>query len=142
MHAALGVTFRLNISCILRKAYYRLRQLFPFLNESSTIYINLAVVIYKSVYVYIYRLHTFQNKVLRIITKLPRVTAIVTLHEQTGMSLARNHIKKLARTLYRKSVTSENCQIQELGLYDLIGGKYLRPLSLLARYAARCGDLK
>jgi hypothetical protein len=35
--------------------------------------------------------------------------------------------------LYRKSVTSENSQIQKLGHYDLVGDKYLHPLSLFAK---------
>jgi hypothetical protein len=39
---------RAHICCILRKANYRLRQLFPILNKSSTININLELVIYKS----------------------------------------------------------------------------------------------
>jgi hypothetical protein len=73
---------------------------------------------------------TFQNKILRIITKLPRVTTILTLYEQTGTSLIRTHIKRLSRALYQKSVPGENSQIQELGHY---GHKYLRLLSLLAR---------
>jgi hypothetical protein len=76
--------------------------------------------------------HTFQNKVLRI-TKLPRVTPLVTLHEQTGMLLIRSHIKKLTKALYQKSAGSENSQIQELRQYDPVGVKHLRPLSLLAR---------
>jgi hypothetical protein len=42
------LTFRTHISCILRKANYRLRQLFPLLNKSSAIDINLALVIYTS----------------------------------------------------------------------------------------------
>jgi hypothetical protein len=41
------LTYRTHISCISRKANYRLRQLFPILNKSSTIDINLAL-IYKS----------------------------------------------------------------------------------------------
>jgi hypothetical protein len=57
----------------------------------------------------------------------------VNLHEETDMSLIRNHVKRLARALYRKSVTSENSQIQELGHNDLIGDKYLLPLSPLTR---------
>jgi hypothetical protein len=97
------LTYRTHISCILRKANYRLRQLFPILNKSSTIDINLALVIHKSLLrsiliyacpelgyaanTYINKLQTFQNKVLRIITKLPRVKPIVTLHEQKGMPL-------------------------------------------------------
>ena len=143
------LTYRTHISCILRKANYRLRQLYPILNKSSTIDINLALVIYKSLLrsilsyaspawgyaanTHINKLQTFQNKVLRIITKLPRVTPITTLHEQTGMSSIKSHFKRLARTLYQKSVTSENSQIQALGHYDPTGDKHLRPLSLLAR---------
>jgi hypothetical protein len=91
------LTFRTHIYNILRNANYRLRQLFPILNKSSTTDINLALVIYKSLLrsiltyaspvwgyaanTYINILQTFQNKVLRIITKLPRVTPITTLHE-------------------------------------------------------------
>jgi hypothetical protein len=120
----LGVTLdsKLNywthFSRILRKSNYRLRQLFPILNQSSTIDINLALIAYKSLLrstltfacpvwgyaanTYINKLHTFQNKVLRIITKLPRVTPVVTLHEQTGMSLIGSHITKLTRVFYSK----------------------------------------
>jgi hypothetical protein len=46
-------------------------------------------------YILVNKLQTFQNKVLRIITKLPRVTPIAVLHEQTGMSLIRRHFKKM-----------------------------------------------
>jgi hypothetical protein len=143
------LTHRTHISCILRKANYRLRQLFPILNRSSTIDINIALIIYKSLLrslltyaspvwgyaanTHINKLQTFQTKVLRIITKLPRVTPLVTLHEETGMSLIRSHIKKLMKALYQKSAGSENSQIQELGQYDPVGEKHLRLLSLLAR---------
>jgi hypothetical protein len=59
-----------------------------------------------------------------------------------ALSLIRNHINRLARVLYQKSVTSENSQIQDLGQYDPISDKYLPPLSLLARSPARYGSLK
>jgi hypothetical protein len=142
------LTYRIHISSILHKANYRLRQLFPILNKSSTIDINLELIIYKSLLrsiltytcpvwgyaanTYINKLQTFQNKVLRIITKLPRVTPIVTLHEQTGMALIRSRIKKITGALYQKSAGSENSQIQELGQYDPAADKHLLPLSLLA----------
>jgi hypothetical protein len=48
------------------------------------------------------------------------------------MPLTSNYIKRLARTLYRHSVTSKNSRIQELGYYDPNGDKHLLPLSLLA----------
>jgi hypothetical protein len=49
---------------------------------------------------YINKLQTFENDALRIITKLPRVTPIVTLHEQTGMLLIRYHMKSFVTALY------------------------------------------
>jgi hypothetical protein len=42
------LTYRTHISCILHKANYRLRQLLPILNKSSTTDINLVFIIYKS----------------------------------------------------------------------------------------------
>jgi hypothetical protein len=105
---------------ILLKANYRLRQLFPVLNKSSTTNINLALVIYKSLlcstltyashiwgnaaHTYISMLQTFQNKVLK------RVTPLVILHEQTGISIIRSHNKRLVRALYLKSVTRETAR--------------------------------
>jgi hypothetical protein len=62
---------------------------------------------------------------------------IVTLHEQKGMPLIRSHIKMLENVLYRKPVTSENCQIQEKEQYDPIGDKHLRPLPLPPRLSAQ-----
>jgi hypothetical protein len=47
----------------------------------------------------------FQNKVLRIVTKLPRVMSIEILHEQTGMETIKSHVWKLARKLYFKVST-------------------------------------
>jgi hypothetical protein len=79
------------------------------------------------------KLQTFQNKVLRIITKLPRIQPIATLNEQTGMSLIMSHFKTLGRALYQKSATSENSQIQELGHYNPTVHKHLRPLFMLPR---------
>jgi hypothetical protein len=143
------LTYRAHISSLLRKANCRLKQLFPILNKSSSIDINLALIVYKSLLrsiltyaspswgyaanTYINKLQMFQNKVLRIITKLPRVTPIKTLHEQTGMPLIKDHIKGIASRLYLKSISSDNRQIRELGQYDPINDKYQRPRSLLSR---------
>jgi hypothetical protein len=143
------LTYKSHIFPLLRKANCRLRQLFPILNKSSTTDVNLALIVYKSLLrsivtyassawgyaaeSYVHKLQTFQNKVLRMITKLPRVTPINTLHEQTGMPLIKNYFKGLASRLYLKSASSYNCQIQELGQYDPSNNKYQRPRSLLTR---------
>jgi hypothetical protein len=151
----LGVTldstlnFKSHISRILQKLNLRLRQLFPILNRSSAIDINLALTIYKSLLrsimtyacpvwgfaapSHIKKLQTFQNKVLRIITKLPRVTPTVTLHEQTGIPPISTHIKSLTTALYLKSATSTNIHIYDLGKYNTSADKFLRPLSIIAR---------
>jgi hypothetical protein len=143
------LTYKAHISSLLRKANCRLRQLFPILNKSSTTDVNLAIIVYKPLLrsivtyaypawgyaaeSYVHKLQTFQNEVLRIITKLPRVTPIDTLHEQTGMPLIKNHIKGLASRLYLKLASSYNCQIQELRQHDPSNDKYHRPRSLLTR---------
>jgi hypothetical protein len=79
------------------------------------------------------KLQTLQHKVLRILTELPRVKPVATLHEQTGMPLVNNYIKGLASKLYLKSAGSSNCQIEDQGQYDPGSDKYLRPLSVLTR---------
>jgi hypothetical protein len=43
------------------------------------------------------KLQAFQNKVLQIITKLPRVTPTDILHEQTGMETIKSHVRMLAQ---------------------------------------------
>jgi hypothetical protein len=141
------ITIKPHISRIPQKLNYRLRQLFPFLNRSSAIdisflnYIQIPTPIHYDLCLpclglccptHINKLQTFQNKVLRLITKLPRVTPIVTLHEQTGIALIRSHIKNLTTALYLKSACSTNIHTHELGKYGPSADKYLLPLSILA----------
>jgi hypothetical protein len=130
------LSYKTHISCILLKANNSLRQIFPILNKSSIIDINLALIIYKPLLrsiltyaspvwgyaakTYMNKLQTFQNKVLGIITKLPSVTPILTLHEQTGMPLIRSRIRKVAGAVYQKSANSDNSLMKEIGHYDLI----------------------
>jgi hypothetical protein len=99
------LTHKAHTSFILRKANCILRQLFPVLNKSSNNDANLALILHKSLHrsilthaswgyavdTYINKLHTFQNKYLKIITKLRTVPPIKTFHEQTGMSLIKHH---------------------------------------------------
>jgi hypothetical protein len=80
---------------------------------------------------HINKLQTFQDKVLRLITKLPRVTPIITLHEQKGILLIQTYIKNLTTALYSRTAGSANTHIQELGRYDTVADKHSRPLFIL-----------
>jgi hypothetical protein len=53
---------------------------------------------------HINKLQIFQNKVLRIITKLPRVTPIETLHEQTGMETIQTHVSILNKKFWEELI--------------------------------------
>jgi hypothetical protein len=143
------LTYKARIGSLLHKANCKLRQLFPVPNKSSTTDVNLTLTIYKalhcSVLTYAYasllwvhaqdchthKLQTFQNKVLRMIAKLPRAKPVATLQEQIAVSLTNSYIKGLATKLYLKPPNSFNCLIQKLGHYDPSNDKYLRPRSLL-----------
>jgi hypothetical protein len=117
------------------------------LNKSSAIDINLDLTIYKTLIrpiityaapawgyapkTHLNKLQVFQNKLLRIITKLPRVTPTDILHEQTAMETIKNHVRELAQKLYIKSQFSDNSQIRQLGQYDPTLYKHKRPRALL-----------
>jgi hypothetical protein len=130
-----------HASCVIHKANYRLRQLFPAVNKSYTIDINLALTLYKSVlrsilaYVsavweytakaYVNKLQAFQNEVLSKTTKFPRVTSIEFLHKQTEVSLMKDHIKRVA---------SAPCKHQQWRVIDSrVTWWYWRLLTLVAR---------
>jgi hypothetical protein len=80
---------------------------------------------------HINELQIFQNNVLRIITELPRVPPIETLHEQTGIETIQTHVSRIVTKLYLKSQLSDNPQIRQLGQYNPIHDKHKRPRALL-----------
>jgi hypothetical protein len=82
---------------------------------------------------HINKLQAFQNKTLRIITKLPKVTPILTIHEQTHIPFILAYIKSLTTALYLKTPGSANSYIQELGCYSTSADKHDRPLSIFHR---------
>jgi hypothetical protein len=82
---------------------------------------------------HINKLQAFQNKTLGIITKLPKVVPILTLHEQTHIPLILTYIKSLTTVLYHKTPGSANSYIQDLGRYSTSADKHDRPLSILHR---------
>lgn len=94
------LTYSTHISCILLKANYGLKQVFPNLYKSSSIEINLGLIILIFILLstlthaspisgcatntYTNKLQIFQNEVLSIFTKLQRVTPNVTLRVGTA----------------------------------------------------------
>jgi hypothetical protein len=53
-------------------------------------------------------MQVFRNKVLRIITKLPKVTSAYFWNYKTGMEKIYIHARKLAQKLYFKSQFSDS----------------------------------
>jgi hypothetical protein len=64
---------------------------------------------------HISKLQVFQNKMLGIITKTPRVTPIAILHEQTGMGTVERYVSGLAHKLYLKGQLNDNPKIRHKG---------------------------
>jgi hypothetical protein len=103
---------------------HRLGRLCPNLNKSFLININLALAIYKSLIIstltyaapaWRHAANThfnisqhFQNKLLRMITKFPRVTPIDTLYERTGMGRVSSYVTRTASKLYFINQFSDN----------------------------------
>jgi hypothetical protein len=99
---------RSHINKAVSKANRRPRQLFSVKNNSSFISINLPLTFFKTVLrpvitygvlaweyaakSHLSRLEAFQSKLLRITTKLPRVTSIEIFHDQTGMEAIKSRV--------------------------------------------------
>ena len=77
------------------------------------------------------KLQVFQSKVLRMITKLPRVTPIDTLHDQTGMETVSRYVARTASKFYFKNQFSDNKQIKHLGHFNPTHDRYKMPRALL-----------
>jgi len=65
-----------------------------------------------------------------MITKLPRVTPIGTLHEQTGKKSVNSYLTKIASNNF-KNQFSENEQIQQLGQYNHTHDEQKQPRAML-----------
>jgi hypothetical protein len=62
------------------------------------------------------KLQIFQNKVLRIITQLPRVTLILTLYEQRGMPLIRRKSGSLRGQCIRRLQRAITAKLKDLDI--------------------------
>jgi len=113
---------------------HRLRRLCPGLHRSSSNNINLALTIYKSLIrstltyaapvggqaanTHFNILQNFQNKLLRMITKSPRVTPIDTLNERTGMESVSNYVTRTASKFYFINQFGDKEQTGQLGQFN------------------------
>ena len=124
-----------------------LRRLYPLINKQSKLHWSIGLVIYKallrSVITYgcpvwgqaskthIKKLQVFQNKVLRMITHLPRFIPIQILHRETRMDTIQEFIEKVTERFYNSTADHENELVKQLGSYDPNDYKYRMPKSLL-----------
>ena len=80
-------------------------------------------------------LQNFQNKLLRMTTKFPRVTLIDTLYERTGTECVSSYVTRTAKKLYFTNQFSDKEQIRQLGQFNTTHDKHTshpvgRPTSL------------
>lgn len=149
----LGVTldkkllFKQHIQNTLGKAYGTLKLLYPILNNHNKIRINTGLTIYKALLrpvltyaspiwghaarTHIKKLQVFQNKLLYMITKLPRVTPVDILHDQTGVETIEEYIKRMALKFYNTCEGHDNPLVASLGTYETANNKHKRPKWIL-----------
>lgn len=149
----LGITldkkllFKRHIDTIKGKAYGKLKRLYPVLNPKSKLQYKTALTLYKTLLrpiityacpvwghaarCHIKKLQIFQNKMLYMITKLPRVTPVNVLHDQTRMETIEEFIKRLSENFYSKCQDHENPLVAELGDYNQQFDKHKRPKWIL-----------
>lgn len=92
------------------------------------------------------RHQTFQNKVLRTITKLPRVTPTDILPEQTAMETVGSYVTRIASKFYFKYKLSDDEQATQSGPFIPTHAKHTMPRTLLACLptckAQRCNSVQ
>lgn len=82
---------------------------------------------------HIKQLQVLQNKILRIITKVPRIAPVTILHKDLKIHTIEQFIKKLTHNMYKRCENHHNEIIANLGQYDANIGTHKRPLSLFNR---------
>ena len=138
--------FREHIESTLNKGHAALKRLYPLINRESHIVINVGV-LYKallwSILTYaspvwghgsrsaMRKLQIFQNKVLRIVTKLPRITPRYLLQREVGIESISEFIIRLTQNLYRSTNNHTNPLVSGLGRYEHQNDRYRRPKSIL-----------
>ncbi|KAJ4436651.1 hypothetical protein ANN_16782 [Periplaneta americana] len=73
----------------------------------------------------------FQDKLLRFITELPRVTPVTLVHKDLEIWTIQEYISNQAFCTYTKSYSSNNPLISSLGNYNPALDKHKRPKSVL-----------
>ena len=81
--------------------------------------------------VHMNKLQIFQNKVLRLITKLPRVTPRWVIHRDTGIPTIKEYIENAAIRFRLSTEGHENPLVAGLGIYNPGHTKHKTPRALL-----------
>jgi Reverse transcriptase (RNA-dependent DNA polymerase)/Endonuclease-reverse transcriptase len=134
VHLDTRLTFGEHVNKIKGRAYGRLAELYPLLNQKSALSKSKGLLLYKTLIRpimsfapavwggadkrHIRKLQIVQNKVLRIIAKAPRGTRNDTLHSELNVEPIIVFAKKLATKFYDKATKSTNPLIKALGQYN------------------------
>lgn len=143
-----GLTWNAHLLNTRHKAQAQLRKLYPLLNLNSALSYKIGLMLYKTLIrpiltyaspvwgyaapTHIKTLNQLQNKILRIITKVPYYAPARKLHEELKMHTIEEFIKKLASDLYDTCKRHHNSLVTQLGNYDT-DNKHKRPLHIFDR---------
>jgi Reverse transcriptase (RNA-dependent DNA polymerase) len=134
VHLDTRLTFGEHVNKVKGRAYGKLAQLYPLLNEKSALSKSKGLLLYKTLIrpimtfapavwggadkKHIRKLQIVQNKALRIIAKAPRGTRNDTLHSELDMDPILVFAQKVASKFYDKATKSQNPLIRALGQYN------------------------
>lgn len=125
------LTWRYHIMKKLNEGHMRLIQLYSVMNRKSSLKIECATLLYKSLIrpLVLYgcviwgntsktnlnRIQALQNKILRIAVNAPWYITNQQLHYELGMSTVQQHISKLTRKFHENLVNCSSAAFYELG---------------------------
>jgi exonuclease III len=134
VHLDTRLTFGEHVNKIKGRAYGKLAELYPLLNQKSALSKSKGLLLYKALIrpimsfapavwggadkKHIRKLQIVQNKALRIIAKAPRGTRNDTLHSELNIDPMLIFAQKLSSKFYDKATKSSNPLIRALGRYN------------------------
>lgn len=143
-----SLNWNAHVDNVVIRVKARLGLLGPLVNRRSALSVRNGLTLYKTLLLPVMtyastvwgasakgtkKLQVFQNKALRRISRSPWFVRNTDIHRQLGVALIKEHIKELARVLYKNLDNVPNSLVNDLAAYDCREkNKYPRPKAILA----------